>query len=109
MFANICEIAKDVSFCVAGCAGMLYVAYFFVKLTFDMISKVYYLYRTLGRMGKQFLEYRRCRGDFDTYLRDSESKRKFWDEYYKKKYQDEAIKCTGDCSDCSKANCLDRV
>ena len=52
MFANICEIAKDVSFCVAGCAGMLYVAYFFVKLTFDMISKVYYLYRTLGRMGK---------------------------------------------------------
>ena len=52
MFSNIYEIAKDVSFCVAGCAGMFYVAYFFVKLTFDMISKVYYLYRTLGRMGK---------------------------------------------------------
>lgn len=104
MLANIYETAKDVSFCVAVCAGMFFVAIFFLKLTFDTISKVYYLYRTIGRMWKEFLEYRRCRGDFDTYLRDRESKRKFWDEYYKKKYQDEAIKCTGDCSDYPKSN-----
>lgn len=109
MFANIYEIAKDVLFCVAVCAGMFFVAIFFLKLTFDMISKVYYLYRTLGKRGKEFLEYRRCRGDFDTYLRDREKKMKFRDEYYKKKYQDETIKCTCDCSDCSKANCLNRV
>lgn len=99
MFSNIYEITKDVSFCVAGCAGMLYVSYFFVKLTFDMISKVYYLYRTLGRRGKEFLEYRRCRGDFDTYLRDREKKRAFLDEYYKEEYRDKAVKFTGDCSD----------
>lgn len=109
MFANIYEIAKDVSFCVAGCAGMFYVAYFFVKLTFDMISKVYYLYRTLGKRGKEFLEYRRCRGDFDTYLRDREKKRAFWDEYYKEEYRDKEVKCTGNCSDCPKSNCMDRV
>lgn len=56
MLANIYETAKDVSFCVAGCAGMLFAASFFLKLTFDMISKIYYLYRTLGRRGKEFLE-----------------------------------------------------
>lgn len=109
MFSNIYETVKDVSFCVAGCACMLFAASFFLKLTFDMISKIYYLYRTLGRRGKEFLEYRRCRGDFDTYLRDREKKRAFWDEYYKEKYQDKAVKCTGDCSDCPKSNCMDRV
>lgn len=56
MLANIYETAKDVSFCVAVCAGMFFVAIFFLKLTFDMISKVYYLYRTIGRMWKEFLE-----------------------------------------------------
>jgi hypothetical protein len=54
MFANIYETAKDVSFCVAGCTGMLFAASFFLKLTLDMISKVYYLYRTLGKRGKEF-------------------------------------------------------
>ena len=49
MLANIYEIAKDVSFCVAGCAGMLFAASFFLKLTFDMISKIYYLYARNGR------------------------------------------------------------
>lgn len=29
MLTNIYETAKDISFCVAGCAGMLFIASFF--------------------------------------------------------------------------------
>lgn len=109
MFVKAYEVAKNVSFGIAGCAGLLLFAGVLVRLVLELLDEINRKWRSMTKRGAEFREFRRCAGDFDTYKRDRESKRKYWEDYYKEKYRKETMKCDGDCPDCSKSNCSDRV
>lgn len=85
MIIKAYEIARSVSFGIAGCAGLLLFAGVLVRLTLELLDEINRKWRSMTRRGAEFREFRRCAGDFDTYKRDRDRWHKQCQEWYEKK------------------------